>query len=274
MYCIHCGTSLPDDARFCRTCGKAQSVPCEDSAQQHPSLPDSSGTTPSGSTAAEPAGNYLTTLQVSRLCKVDEADILAAIRQRRLRGHSIGDSWGVTLQDAQAFCASQSATTKAGCLGRFGATANLPSSDRSVSSTYWPRYLRSCLRSKAINSVSSVSRSQSSTGCSSAILPSDFCRDEQKQRTLLSSGVHGLSGNEAPFGRIWAWAPSRSWRRRAPCARSPSSRCRVVAPSRRQVCPQRVQTCGAARSFEFRVRTFPLKRRSCCHFRTAQRTRE
>ena len=34
MYCIHCGASMPDEAKYCSTCGKSQSTkPGQEGAQ-------------------------------------------------------------------------------------------------------------------------------------------------------------------------------------------------------------------------------------------------
>lgn len=37
MFCVQCGTKLPDDARFCAACGKPQLASVSYSAQQEPS---------------------------------------------------------------------------------------------------------------------------------------------------------------------------------------------------------------------------------------------
>src|SRR5438067_7542153 len=48
MFCIYCGTSNPDDAIFCRSCGKRQPTK-ENTVLPLPGMPMSGGQSPSGS---------------------------------------------------------------------------------------------------------------------------------------------------------------------------------------------------------------------------------
>lgn len=76
MYCIRCGTKNPDDARFCKQCGR-QMEPAEEPAQAH--QPEAAATTPVAEHVPDPEARFAELMAQAR--RAYERDDFEAARE-------------------------------------------------------------------------------------------------------------------------------------------------------------------------------------------------
>ena len=104
MYCMRCGTQLPDDSAFCRSCGAPQGPgPIPPGAERPPaqSPPPAGMDASAGRSEDDPT---LTTRQVADRCRTTESTVQYSARAGKLRGRKVGNRWQFHPSDAQEFC--------------------------------------------------------------------------------------------------------------------------------------------------------------------------
>jgi len=100
MYCIHCGTNLPNHAKFCSKCGSAQPSAATTGGGAARSSPEP------GRAATDPRTDppFLTTQQVADLCQTTKPTVVAAVKAWKVPFSGPTDEMRFLFSDALAFC--------------------------------------------------------------------------------------------------------------------------------------------------------------------------